>query len=141
MLQVVVSLLGLVLVREPYFNEAGYEALQGLEASRRPSALYNERTFLRARGFVVTALQRVLLEDGRGLEGLEEEVRWEYLSPEGPRLLERVVKEMEEVLERSESSTGGEGGGDESDGLAVMSKGACIPLQRVLERLRGQGNA
>ena len=40
MLQVVVSLLGLVLVREPYFNEAGYEALAGLEESRRPSALY-----------------------------------------------------------------------------------------------------
>ncbi|KAK1090426.1 hypothetical protein LTR48_008320, partial [Friedmanniomyces endolithicus] len=36
-LQVVVSLLGLVLVKEPYFNEAGYETLAGLESSRRPS--------------------------------------------------------------------------------------------------------
>ncbi|KAI6909931.1 hypothetical protein KC334_g3736 [Hortaea werneckii] len=43
LLQVVVSLLGLVLVREPYFNEAGYEGLQGTEGSRRASGLYSER--------------------------------------------------------------------------------------------------
>ncbi|KAK4541974.1 hypothetical protein LTR36_007174 [Oleoguttula mirabilis] len=132
LLQVIVSLLGLVLVKEPYFNEAGYEPLAGLESSRRPSALYSEATFLRARTFVITALSR--LQDpaasARDLEGLEEVVRWLYWASSGPRLVDKVVKDLEEVLGRSEA------GGVEADGLTVMSKGACIPLRRVLERLR-----
>ncbi|TKA76212.1 hypothetical protein B0A55_06595 [Friedmanniomyces simplex] len=134
MLQVVVSLLGLVLVREPYFNEAGYETLAGLESSRRPSALYSERTFLRARTFVLTALGRVgrdgTVAGARDLEGLGEVVRWEYYAEGGPGLLGKVIKDVEAVLERSEK------GGEEVDGLTVMSKGACIPLRRVLGRLK-----
>ncbi|KAK0884011.1 hypothetical protein LTR87_002232 [Friedmanniomyces endolithicus] len=132
-LQVVVSLLGLVLVKEPYFNEAGYETLAGLESSRRPSALYNERTFLRARTFVITALARVGKDGvatGRDLEGVGDVVRWEYYAEGGPRGLENVIKDVEGVLERSEK------GGEEVDGLTVMSKGACIPLRRVLVRLK-----
>ena len=45
-------------------------------------------------------------------------------------MLERVVREVEEVVERSER------GREEPDGVAIMSKGACIPLRRVLERLK-----
>ncbi|KAK0271982.1 hypothetical protein LTR91_000651 [Friedmanniomyces endolithicus] len=132
-LQVVVSLLGLVLVKEPYFNEAGYETLAGLESSRRPSALYNERTFLRARTFIITALARVGKDGsarGRNLEGVGDVVRWEYYDDGGPRGLEKVIEDVEGVLERSEK------GGEEVDGLTVMSKGACIPLRRVLVRLK-----
>ncbi|KAK3622714.1 hypothetical protein LTR56_022007 [Elasticomyces elasticus] len=129
MLQVVVSLLGLVLVKEPYFNEAGYEALAGLEESRRPSALYNERVYLRARGFVVVALRR---EGGeaRGLEGLRDVVGWCY-GEGGLGLLEKVIEGVVGVLERSEEG----GGGEEVDGLRVVSKGVCIPLRRVLGSL------
>nr|POE62826.1 putative ubiquitin-conjugating enzyme e2 23 [Quercus suber] len=133
LLQVIVSLLGLVLVKEPYFNEAGYEHLVGLEGTKRPSALYNERTHLRARTFVITALSRLL--DGAkgrqtGVEGFEEVLRIMYCDAKGPRLIDKVIEDMEDVLKRSE------GGDQELDGLTVMSKGACIPLRRVLERLR-----
>ncbi|KAK5126045.1 hypothetical protein LTR85_011400 [Meristemomyces frigidus] len=133
LLQVIVSLLGLVLVREPYFNEAGYEPLAGLESSKRPSALYSETTYLRARTFVITALSRLQDDSdlpGRSLEGLEDAVRWLYWAPDGPRLVDKVVLNLEEVLKRSEA------GDAEPDGLTVMSKGVCIPLRRVLERLR-----
>ncbi|KAK3626822.1 hypothetical protein LTR22_023026 [Elasticomyces elasticus] len=131
MLQVVVSLLGLVLVKEPYFNEAGYEALAGLEESRRPSALYNERVYLRARGFVGVAVGRVRRDGGeaRDLEGLGDVVRWCYGGDGGLGLLGKVVDEVVGVLARSE------GGGEEVDGLRVMSKGVCIPLRRVLGSL------
>ncbi|KAK3673300.1 hypothetical protein LTR78_006845 [Recurvomyces mirabilis] len=118
-LQVLVSLLGLVLVREPYFNEAGYEHLVGLESSRRASALYSERVLIKARGFVVTALER-LRERGEagaavvGLEAVEDVVQWLYLASEGPRMLEGVVKEVEGVLERSAK------GGGEPDGVGVL---------------------
>ncbi|KAK5108556.1 hypothetical protein LTR62_008213 [Meristemomyces frigidus] len=138
-LQVLVSLLGLVLVREPYFNEAGYEHLAGLDSSRRAAGLYGERVSLRARGFVVVALEdrassgvdKAVL---RGLEGFEDVVKWLYYAPAGPRLLGRVIEESEVVLSRSISP---EEAVQEVDGVRVMSKGACIPLRRVLERLRG----
>lgn len=130
LLQVLVSLLGLVLVREPYFNEAGYEHLAGLESSKRPSAVYNERVYLRSKTFILAALR-----EPAGVEGLEDVVRWAYRNASGAGLLSKVVQEVEEVLKRSE---GGEG---ETDGMTFMSKGACIPLRRVLERLREVGGS
>lgn len=133
LLQIVVSLLGLVLVKEPYFNEAGYEPLAGLESSRRPSALYNERTYLRSRTFVIKALSWLNSQQGpagTSIAGVEDVIAWLYKADSGIKLLEKVVSDVENVLERSEK------GGEEPDGLSVMSKGACIPLRRVLDRLR-----
>ena len=129
LLQVIVSLLGLVLVREPYFNEAGYEPLAHLESSKRASALYNERTYLRARTFVIAALSDNRTQRG-ALDGLEDVIRWLYRDDGGPRLLPRVIADVEKVLASSEMS------GQEPDGLTIMSKGACIPLKRVRDRLR-----
>ena len=124
-LQLLVSILGLVLVREPYFNEAGYEPLAGLESSKRPSAVYNERVYLRSKTFLLSALR-----GAAGVEGLEDVLGWLYRDASGPQLLGKMVKEVEAVLERSEKEA------RETDGMTVMSKGACIPLRRVLERLR-----
>jgi ubiquitin-conjugating enzyme E2 O len=128
-LQVVVSLLGLVLVREPYFNEAGYEGLVGNEESKRPSALYSERVFLRAQGFLISAVEQTGTVSG--LAGMENVVRWLYRDEKGPRLLDVATRAVEKTLERSRGSTG------ELDGLTVMSKGACTSLSRVLEMLKG----
>lgn len=131
LLQVIVSILGLVLVREPYFNEAGYEPLVGLESSKRPSAVYSERVFIRSKTFLLAALRGLREGDeGSAVEGVEDVLRWVYKDGQGPKLLEVVIKEVEEVLQRSEGER------METDGLTVMAKGACIPLRRVLERLR-----
>ena len=143
LLQVIVSLLGLVLVPEPYYNEAGFEHLAGLEISKRASALYSERTFNRARGFAVTALSRLrdlpesTDEDGNqmeptGLEGVADIIKWLYSDPQGPRLIDLLVADVEQVLEESEKDATAE-----PDGKKIMSKGACVPLRRLLERLRG----
>lgn len=132
LLQVIVSLLGLVLVREPYFNEAGYEPLAGLESSKRPSALYNERTFLRSSGFLISAVDAVKQEAQLpGLEALRDEVRWLYVRPQGPRLLKTALDRVEGILQRSDQEEK-----KEPDGATIMSKGACIPLRRVFDRLR-----
>lgn len=128
LLQVVVSLLGLVLVRSPYFNEAGYEGLVGTEESKRPSALYSERVFLRAKGFLISALSRS--ETPSGLTGLQEVISWIYRDPQGPKLLDATIRDVEKALENSQ-------GGAELNGLTVMSKGACTSLGRVLEALKG----
>ncbi|WPH00423.1 Hypothetical protein R9X50_00325100 [Acrodontium crateriforme] len=136
LLQVIVSLLGLVLVPEPYFNEAGFEHLVGLEGSKRPAALYNERTFIRACGFAVTALMRlkaaVGLAEPRGLEGVADILAWLYSDASGPRLVDKVIGGIERVLAESLKSAG-----TEPDGKTVMSMGACVPLRRTLERLQG----
>jgi ubiquitin-conjugating enzyme E2 O len=132
LLQVIVSLLGLVLVPEPYFNEAGYEPLAGSASSKRPSALYNERTFLRSSSFLISAVVAVKENTALpGLQGVEDEVRWLYTHPDGPRLLKSAFDRVEDVLQRSEKDEK-----VEPDGATVMSKGACIPLRRVLNRLR-----
>jgi len=132
LLQVIVSILGLVLVREPYFNEAGYEPLAGLESAKRPSALYSERAYLRSRTFILTALAWAASDDrakGTGVEGLQVIIRTLYKDAKSDGLLAQVVKDVEELLEKSESGT------LEPDGLTVISKGACIPLKRIREQL------
>merc|ERR1719316_2046501 len=48
LLQVLVSLQGLVLVEEPYFNEPGHECDVGTEQGRQSSTLYNEHARLLA---------------------------------------------------------------------------------------------
>lgn len=131
-LQVIVSILGLVLVREPYYNEAGYEALVGTEASKVPSTLYSERVFLRSKGLIITALIALMGErrhEAPGIEDTDDILRWLYYSPRGPNLLQTTIDDVASILERSDGS-------QESNGLTVMSKGACIPLRRVLDRLR-----
>ncbi len=46
MLQVLVSIQGLVLVDDPYYNEAGYEKQSGTEEGKRNGDQYNEQAFL-----------------------------------------------------------------------------------------------
>ena len=134
-LQLVLSLLGLVLVRQPYFNEAGYEPLAGLESSKRPSALYNERTFLRSSGFLISAVEAVNNNSSlAGIEGLRDEIKHLYIQPDGPKLLHAAVQKVEDVLKRSDTDEKVELDGATID---IMSKGACIPLKRVLDRMRG----
>ena len=50
--------------------------------------------------------------------------------PSAYTLLEKTVETIEGVLQKSEA------GGREPDGMTIMSKGACIPLRRILEKLR-----
>lgn len=138
-LQVLVSLQSLVLVSQPYYNEAGFEVRAGSQESRIPAALYAERAYFRARAFVVHALTH-------GALGLDDVLAWLYVErAEGaPRLLERAVEAAKKIIERSEQAREGEF----RDGLRIVSAGALIPLRRqvelmekVAERLDGQDQA
>jgi ubiquitin-conjugating enzyme E2 O len=119
-LQVLVSLLGLVLVKEPYYNEAGFEVRAGLADAAVPSALYSERTYFRSRGFI-----RYILCNK--IDGLMDIIGWLYLDPRdsAPRLLDRAFKAGEEVLASGE-------GGVKRAGLSRISKGALVMLKREL---------
>ena len=47
MLQLLVSIQGLILVSEPYFNEAGYERQKGTQQGIENSRMYNEMAVLK----------------------------------------------------------------------------------------------
>lgn len=49
---------GLILVSEPYFNEAGYERQKGSQQGRENSRMYNEMVVLKQ----VQALSKLLLQ-------------------------------------------------------------------------------
>ena len=125
-LQIIVSLLGLVLVKDPYYNEAGYESRVGTVEARIPAALYAERTFFRSRAFIHHALSR-------GVQGFDNELRQLYYRPqapagETPQLLRRALAEAMRTIRYSEADP-------YSSARPKMSQGALIPLKRQVDAL------
>ncbi|BES98249.1 Ubiquitin-conjugating enzyme [Nesidiocoris tenuis] len=57
LLQIIVSIQGLILVAEPYFNEAGYEKQKGSQQGRENSRMYNEMVVLK----MVQAMTKVIV--------------------------------------------------------------------------------
>lgn len=138
MLQVLVSLMGLVLVEEPFYNEAGYDAYVGSSETRTNSALYAEKATVMAKGFVMHALMN-------GVPGLESILTWLYLPKPGPDLLRRVVAECDELLGDGLGQSAGEprNGEHANNTLAARGRSAVAPsagakvlLRRYTEPLR-----
>jgi len=71
LLQALVSIQGLVLVKEPWFCEPAYDKLRGTEEGIINSRLYNEKAYVLSRGFVRRALEIPL-------GSLESEISWLY---------------------------------------------------------------
>ncbi|KAK1919835.1 hypothetical protein P3342_002128 [Pyrenophora teres f. teres] len=128
LLQVLVSIMGLVLVKEPYYNEAGYDVHRSAPETKLSSALYTERAYFRARAFIVHALTH-------DVAPFNDELTYLYRSTEegAPRLLDKAIQAAKEIVERS-SDVGEEG---ERDGLTRISKGALVILRRQLKDLEG----
>lgn len=134
-LQILVSIVGLVLVAEPFYNEAGFEALVGTEESKMTSQIYSERAFVLSRGFVKTALQK-------GAPGMEDVIYWLYLDEVGPGMLELVIEEckilagtklMEQQIEQNQDGKAGQGA--EEPKIPRLSEGALVMLRRTLNWL------
>jgi ubiquitin-conjugating enzyme E2 O len=125
-LQVLVSIIGLVLVKEPYYNEAGFEVRAGLADAAVPSALYSERTYFRSRAFIRYVL-------ANQIDGFMDVIGWLYLDPRetAPQLLDRAMRAGEEVLASGENRMG-----VNRAGLTRVSKGALVMLKRELEAIK-----
>jgi ubiquitin-conjugating enzyme E2 O len=126
LLQVLVSIMGLVLVRDPYYNEAGYDVQRDAPETKLNSALYTERAYFRARAFIHHALVN-------SVEPFAHDIEYLYRStaPDAPRLLDKAIEAARDVVERS-ASAGDEG---ERDGLRTISLGAVVMLRRQVEKL------
>ncbi|MCJ1352534.1 MAG: hypothetical protein MMC33_002518 [Icmadophila ericetorum] len=123
MLQVIVSLMGLVLVKEPYYNEAGFEILVGDNDSNVNSNLYSERARVMAKAFIARAITHQV-------GGLEDVIKWLYLAGDGPQLLQQSIKESRALLEDGEGE-----GNAERGSVPRLSSGAKILLRRHLQAM------
>jgi hypothetical protein len=118
-----VSLQGLVLNEEPYFNEAGYESLRKSESHQVSSQRYTEKVYLQSYEFIKYALENKPM----AMEGI---LQWLYLSRDehAPHYLDQAIENLEKVVESP---------GNLRAGMKVPpSKGALMILQRKLDGLK-----
>ncbi|CEL07544.1 hypothetical protein ASPCAL10701 [Aspergillus calidoustus] len=133
-LQILVSIMGLVLVKAPFYNEAGYELLASEDNKRVESLQYTERAFIMTRKFILQALQNPIC-------GLTDVLFWHYLpdsSSNRPQLLKRVIKEAVQMIQHS-SSTSPNGDCQKpmaSEFLPRLSLGAVVMLKRHVAALQ-----
>jgi ubiquitin-conjugating enzyme E2 O len=163
-LQVLMSLMGLVLVDKPFYNEAGFESYSEEKLYTRESQQYSEKVYVMARGFVKHALSNPP-------KGLEDVLAYLYLPPihsandstvqTDPRessthagdtngdnhsLLGIVVERGEALIEQSAVLRGApddsilvDGGGKLGDStktfLRPLSRGAVVMLKKTLSSL------
>jgi len=125
-LQILVSLLGLVLVREPYYNEAGYEVLKGLKQNEIPSAQYSERVYFQSRAFIIWALRT----PPAPFDGV---LRWLYVnnSDQAPDLMSKAIQALKAVVDDNGEGLVNPGGMSHS-----ISKGALTLFKRYLDSLQ-----
>ncbi|KAF9015536.1 hypothetical protein BDQ17DRAFT_1341239 [Cyathus striatus] len=124
LLQALVSIQGLVLVKEPWFCEPAYEKLRGTEDGIVNSRLYSEKAYVLSRGFVRRALEIPL-------GGLDEEIKWFYYKH---RRLDKVLQGARRLIEKSKSNPEIS---EEDQDLAVprLTEGGIITLGRTLNKL------
>lgn len=156
LLQIFVSIQGLVLVREPYFTEPAFEKLRGTKEARvssrqykwvfirldfslvlfadrisvlDPSSPSSEKAFVLTRGFILHALRHPIA-------GFADEMEHLYVTH---GRLGSALKSAQDLITISEASDGvtaeelaQEGTWDEGDGVGRLTKGALIPLKVYL---------
>ncbi|KIV79950.1 hypothetical protein PV11_07489 [Exophiala sideris] len=144
-LQLLVSLQGLVFVKRPFYNEAGFEGYENDSRYTLEAEQYSEKAFVMARGFIKHALCR---PPG----GLKDILAWLYL-PRGPSnpansLLGTVLQRGRQLIEKSEQARLEkdtrllDSSGDKDDPTRVflrpLSRGASVMLKRLIDEMQGQ---
>ncbi|KAE8381011.1 hypothetical protein BDV26DRAFT_256323 [Aspergillus bertholletiae] len=139
-LQVLVSIMGLVLVKTPFYNEAGYETLAVEEDRRVESTQYTEKAFLLTRTFIRHALENPIA-------GLEDVLAWHYLADPRqehndacirPRLLRRAIDEALNMIEHHNRTLASEKLSEEQAASAFVSRlslGAVVMLRKHIATL------
>ncbi|XP_040292226.1 (E3-independent) E2 ubiquitin-conjugating enzyme [Bufo bufo] len=102
LLQVLISIQGLILVNEPYYNEAGFDSDRGLQEGYENSRCYNEMALIR----VVQSMTQMLR---RPVEVFQQEIL-EHFQSNGWRLAHRIETWLENnsVLEKSGELSNGQ---------------------------------
>lgn len=131
--QLLISIQGLILVKEPFYNEAGFEKFVGDEEAAKQSTLYTEKAFLLCLRFVDT----ILLHPP---STFATEVEYFY---HVRGILWKVVQRGDKIAQMTDESESTEFGGsrEEGDGRWVIervSRGGLVVMKRLLARLKRQ---
>ncbi|XP_001999983.3 (E3-independent) E2 ubiquitin-conjugating enzyme isoform X2 [Drosophila mojavensis] len=139
MLQVLVSIQGLILVDEPYYNEAGYEKQRGTQLGNENSRVYNEMAIIKIVHSTVKQLQnppfifrKELIEHFKefGNELYSRMKNWSDYSAEAQRLkitsINDMPKDYKTPCEMPEFP------------LLPCSRGFCIAVKGILETLKSE---
>ncbi|KAI0082256.1 hypothetical protein K474DRAFT_1703259 [Panus rudis PR-1116 ss-1] len=125
LLQALVSIQGLVLVKEPWYCEPAYEKLRGTEEGAVNSRLYSEKAYVLSRGFVRRALEIPL-------GSLEAEVNWFYYT-QGK--LDKVIRSARVLIDKSKSGLS-DSTADADLAIPRLTGGGIIALERTLAKLQ-----
>lgn len=123
LLQVLVSIQGLVLVSQPYYTEPGYESQRETEQGRVNSKNYSEAAYVLARRFVLHALNKPV-------KGFEKELQSVYFDQ---GRFKSVIDQGSALLgmqSTGPTSTSAWGAGSK------MTKGGSLALERVMKELQ-----
>jgi len=128
LLQLLVSIQGLILVPEPYFNEAGYEKQRGSQQGQENSRMYNEMVLIK----LVQSMSRMMMNLHLPWEA---EIS-QYIRIHGPRMIERCNRWLA-LPEASESpdvqAVEVERQSQPGFPLLPVSKGFSITLKKTLD--------
>lgn len=144
-LQLLVSLQGLVFVKKPFYNEAGFEGYENDSRYAVEAEQYSEKAFVMSRGFIKHALSRPPA-------GLKDVLAWLYLphslSEPANSLLGRILQRGRQLIQKSEEARlekdnrllDSSGGRDDPTRvfLKPLSRGASVMLKRLVDELQGQ---
>uniref|UniRef100_A0A8D8MRR4 (E3-independent) E2 ubiquitin-conjugating enzyme n=2 Tax=Culex pipiens TaxID=7175 RepID=A0A8D8MRR4_CULPI len=137
LLQVIVSIQGLILVDEPYFNEAGYEKQRGSQQGKENSRMYNEMVLLK----LVQSMTKLICNPP---EIFSEQIL-AHFSARGQGMYERIKCWMDASNEANrKASDASLPSIPESSSSSIMpdfplipaSRGFCLTLVGLLENLR-----
>merc|ERR1719336_3385284 len=128
LLQLLVSIQGLILVAEPYFNEAGYERQKGTQQGLENSRMYNET---------------VLLKLTQSMNKIAKDPPPTFAQEVGDHMAQRgrgYVQRLEGWIEASANQTTEEAKkATEEEApfpLLPASKGFCISLKKAIQSLK-----
>ncbi|WVN87953.1 uncharacterized protein L203_103150 [Cryptococcus depauperatus CBS 7841] len=129
LLQVFVSISGLVLVKSPYHCEPAFAKLEGTIEGKVNSRLYSEKAYVLSRSFVRSALDRPPVD-------LANEIRHFYITKGRLQSVvdhaQRLIAKGEVAREESEENTEMWN----ADAMGRLTMGAIITLKRVVAALQ-----
>ncbi|CAG7714167.1 unnamed protein product [Allacma fusca] len=124
LLQLLISIQGLILVPEPYYNEAGYEKQRGSQQGEENSRMYNEMVLIK----LVQSMSRMYVNRHSPWEN---EIT-QYIRLHNRRLIDRYHKWLE-MSENCQKSGVLAEEGRPGFSLLPVSKGFSITLKKTLD--------
>uniref|UniRef100_A0A7N8Y786 (E3-independent) E2 ubiquitin-conjugating enzyme n=1 Tax=Mastacembelus armatus TaxID=205130 RepID=A0A7N8Y786_9TELE len=128
LLQVLISIQGLILVNEPYYNEAGFDSDRGLQEGYENSRCYNEMALIKMVQSMTQLLQNAV-------EVFKQEIQEHFVS-NGWRLVHR----LEAWLELNDAAERGQAGHMSCRAPHLKDRPSSVePLDDIMEELEDSG--